>query len=118
MIFCCDFWWRNQYPKFYTNTVNMMKSMNEHAFLKYDDFDIFISRLKKRIEKDKPKGHTAHVNFVDMRENGKGQVFLVSGKDETDIARLYFHIVGKIKTYGFVNQASFDVFKILERDEL
>ena len=96
----------------------MMKSMNERAFLKYDDLDIFISRLKKRIEKDKPKGHTAHVNFVNLRENGKGQVFLVSGKDETDIARLYFHIVGEIKTYGFVKQATFDVFKILERDEL
>lgn len=111
MIFCCDFWERNQHPKFYDKTVSMMKGMNGSAFLSEEDFDIFYHRLEKRIEKDRPKGHAAHL--VAFEVNGISSIYLVS-KDETDIARLYVHRIKKIKTYGYENQATFDVFKVAE----
>ena len=114
MIFCCDFWERNQHPKFYDNTVAMMKGMDGHAFLSEEDFDIFYHRLVKRIEKDRPKGHTAHVGRTAFEDLGRAQIFLVSGKGDTDIASLYVYRIKKIKTYGFENQATFDVFKIAE----
>lgn len=113
MIFCCDFWERNQHPKFYDKTVSMMKGMDGRAFLSEEDFDTFYHRLVKRIEKDRPKGHTAHLSRTAWTP-AKSQIFLVSGRDETDIARLYVHRIKRIKTYGFENQATFDVFKIAE----
>lgn len=114
MIFCCDFWERNQHPKFYDKTVSMMKGMNGHAFLSEEDFDTFYHRLDKRIEKDRPKGHTAHLSRTAFGISDKSQIYLVSGRDETDIARLYVPRIKKIKTYGYENQATFDVFKVAE----
>ncbi len=114
MIFCCDFWERNQHPKFYDKTVSMMKGMDGRAFLSEEDFDTFYHRLVKRIEKDRPKGHAAHLSRTAFGNSDKSQIFLVSGMDETDIARLYVHRIKKIKTYGYENQATFDVFKVAE----
>lgn len=114
MIFCCDFWERNQHPKFYDKTVAMMKSMNGNAFLSQEDFDTFYHRLVKRIEKDRPKDHTARLSRTAFGDSNKSQIYLVSGKDETDIARLYVHRIKTIKTYGYENQATFDIFKVAE----
>lgn len=109
MIFCCDFWERNQHPKFYDNTVAMMKGMTGNAFLSEEDFDTFYHRLEKRIEKDRPKGNAAHLGSF-------GSAIYLAGKDETDIARLHVHRIKKIKTYGYENQAIFDVFKVAEAE--
>lgn len=114
MIFCCDFWERNQHPKFYDKTVSMMKGMNGSAFLSEEDFDTFYHRLDKRIEKDRPKGHAAHMFRIAYDAAGRSSIYLVSGRDETDIARLYVHRIKKIKTYGYENQATFDIFKVAE----
>ena len=113
MIFCC-FWSRNHYPKFYANTVAMMKSMDGSAFLSEEDFDIFYHRLDKRIEKDRPKGHAAHMFRFAYDAAGRSSIYLVGGRDKTDIARLYVYRIKKIKTYGYENQATFDVFKVAE----
>ena len=114
MIFCCDFWERLQHPKFYDKTVSMMKGMNGSAFLSEEDFDTFYHRLSKRVEKDRPKGHTAHVGRTAFEDTGRAQIFLETGKSSMDIACLYVYRIKKIKTYGFENQAAFDVFKIAE----
>ncbi|MBO7577784.1 MAG: hypothetical protein J6T43_02175 [Prevotella sp.] len=114
MIFCCDFWERNQHPYFYANTVAMMKSMDGQAFLSEEDFDTFYHRLVKRLEKDRPKDHTAYLCRTAFGDSGNIQICLVSGKGNTDIARLHVHRIKKIKTYGFENQATFDVFKVAE----
>lgn len=114
MIFCCDFLERNQHPKFYDNTVAMMKSMNGSAFLSEEDFDTFYHRLEKRIEKDRPKGHAAHMSRFSFDAAGRSSIYLVSGREETDIARLYVYRIKKIKTYGYENQATFDIFKVAE----
>lgn len=114
MIFCCDFLERNQHPKFYDNTVAMMKGMNGSAFLSEEDFDTFYHRLEKRIEKDRPKGHAAHMSRFSFDAAGRSSIYLVSGRAETDIARLYVYRIKKIKTYGYENQATFDIFKVAE----
>lgn len=114
MIFCCDFWERNQHPKFYDKTVSMMKGMDGHAFLSEKDFDTFYHRLVKRIEKDRPKGHTAHLSRTAFESFDMAQICLVNGKGDTSIAKLYVHRIKKIKTYGYENQATFDVFKVAE----
>ncbi len=116
MIFCCDFWELYRHPKFYDKTVSIMKSMDGRAFLSEEDFDTFCHRLDKRIEKDRPKGHTAHLSRTAFGNSGKSQIYLMSGKDETGIARLHVHRIKEIKTYGFENQATFDVFKVAESD--
>jgi hypothetical protein len=114
MIFCCDFWSRNHYPYFYANTVAMMKSMNGNAFLSEEDFDTFYHRLVKRLEKDRPKDHTAHLSRTAFESFDMAQICLVNGKGDTGIAKLYVHRIKKIKTYGYENQATFDVFKVAE----
>lgn len=114
MIFCCDFWSRNHYPYFYANTVAMMKSMNGNAFLSEEDFDTFYHRLVKRIEKDRPKDHTAHLSRTAFESFDMAQICLVNGKGDTSIAKLHVYRIKKIKTYGYENQATFDVFKVAE----
>lgn len=114
MIFCCDFWYRNQYPKFYENTVSMMKGMDGGAFLNGNDLELYVRKLRKRIENDRPKGHSARIIYGGIGNEGKGYLYLVSGKDDTDIARLFIHGVRKIVTYGFENHADFTVHKIAE----
>ncbi|MBR3030415.1 MAG: hypothetical protein IKH93_04630 [Bacteroidales bacterium] len=114
MIFLCDFLERHKYPKFYANTVAMMKGMNGSAFLSEEDFDTFYHRLVKHIEKDRPKGHAAHMFRIAYDAAGRSSIYLVSGRDETDIARLYVYRIKNIKTYGYENQATFDIFKVAE----
>lgn len=111
MIFSCDFWWRYSYPKFYNKTVGLMKSANGKAFLTENDLSIFIDLLRKQIDADKPKGHAAHISFSGINKDGKGHVYVESGKLDTDIARLFFHRVKSIVTYGEHKQAVFDVQK-------
>lgn len=118
MIFCCDFWERNQHPKFYDKTVSMMKGMDGRAFLSEENFDIFYHRLVKRLGMDRPEDHTAHLGRTAFDDSNMSQIYLVSGKGDTDIARLYVHRIKRIKTYGFENQATFDVFKIAEGGEV
>jgi len=111
MIFCCDFWWRSSYPRFYEKTVALMKGANGKAFLNEGDMFDFIDILRKQIESDKPKGHAAHITYTASNTDGRSQVYLESGKDETDIARLYLHRVNSIVTYGDLRQIVFDVVK-------
>ena len=111
MIFCCDFWWRTNYPKFYEHTVAIMKGADGRAFLTREDLDVFVEKLRKQLDKDKPKGHTAHINFRGMDKDGKAQLYLESGRDETDVARLFFHKIKNIVTYGEHSLAVFDVKK-------
>ncbi|MBQ7989342.1 MAG: hypothetical protein IJ253_12700 [Bacteroidaceae bacterium] len=111
MIFCCDFWWRSGYPKFYEYTVAMMKGADGRAFLTHEDLVAFVDRLRKQIEKDKPKGHSAYISFSPIGNDGKGWVYLESGKLDTSIARLFIHNVKNIVTYGDKKQAMFDVKK-------
>ncbi len=99
MIFCCDFWWRFKYPKFYDKTVELIKSADRCEFLYKDDLTTFIGKVKAQLEADKPKGHPARVRFH-VIEEGKGSLYLESGRDETDIARLFFHEIRCVKTYS------------------
>lgn len=101
MIFCCDFFYRYSRPKFYEKTVSMMRSADGHAFLEDSDLTEFVDHLRNRIEKDKPEGHSARLNYREVGDTGKGFIFLQSGRDETDIARLYLHTVKSVYTYGW-----------------
>ncbi len=99
MIFCCDFWWRFKYPKFYDKTVELIKSADRCAFLDKDDLTTFVKKVRAQLEADKPKGHAARVRFH-VVEKGKGSLYLETGKDETDIARLFFHEIRSVMTYS------------------
>ena len=112
MIFCCDFWWRNKYPKFYDGTVALMSAANSKALLQPEDLTRFVSCLKDQIEADKPKGHGARINYKPCGHDGRGFIYLESGKDETDIARIYLHKVESVITYGDFRNAVLDVKKI------
>jgi hypothetical protein len=101
MIFCCDFFYRNSRPKFYEKTVSMMRSADGHAFYEDSDMTEFVDHLRNRIEKDKPVGHSARLIYRKVGDDGRGHIFLQSGRDETDIARLYLHTVKSIYTYGW-----------------
>ena len=65
MIYCyCDnFFERSNYPKFYKQAVAVMRGANNIAFSRKEDFDVFVHRLKTRLEADKPKGHAASWQF-------------------------------------------------------
>ena len=100
MIYCyCDnFFERSNYPKFYKQAVAVMRGANNIAFSRKEDFDVFVHRLKTRLEADKPKGHAAYVSdFLDG--DRKGQISIESGKDETPVARIYFEPVKAVVEY-------------------
>ena len=78
-----------------------MRSADGHAFLEDSDLTEFVDHLRKRIEKDKPEGHSARLNYRKVGDDGRGFIFLQSGRDETDIARLYLHAVKSVYTYGW-----------------
>ena len=98
--YCCDFFEKSKHPKFYDEAVAMMKAVNGHAFSRKEDFDVFVYRLKRKLELSKPSGHKACVSVnASVSEDRKGQVFIESGKVDGDIARLYFHPVKNVLEY-------------------
>lgn len=100
MIYCfCDnFFERSNYPKFYKQAVAVMRGANNIAFSRKEDFDVFVHRLKTRLEADKPKGHTAHVSDIILGDR-KGCIHILSGKDETRIASIRFEPVKAVVEY-------------------
>ena len=96
--YCCDFFEKSKHPKFYDEAVAMMKAVNEHAFSRKEDFDVFVYRLKRKLELSKPSGHAAYVD-VNISEDRKGQIYIESCKVDGDIARLYFHPVKNVLEY-------------------
>lgn len=101
MIYCfCDnFFERAKYPKFYEDAVAMMRGANHVAFSRKEDFDVFVHRLKRTLEKHKPEGHAAHVHFC-VSGDRQGQISIESGKVDTSIARISFEPVKKILEYN------------------
>lgn len=115
MIFCCNFWRRNQFPKFYRDTVYLMKYMDDHAFLTDEDLEFFVRRLNKQIMKDKPKGNSARIYYRGISDDEKGYLYLTNGTGDTDIARMALHKIKGVRTYGFENEAAFTISKMDER---
>lgn len=100
MIFACDFWWRAKSPKYYDFTIALMKGMDNRLLVTTEDLTDFVEHLKRQLGKDKPVGSKAHIAFSPLDRNGHGQVKIDPGKDsETDVARLYFHIVKGTVSY-------------------
>ena len=100
MIFCCYFWSKNQHPKFYNDTIDMMERANQKAFIAHKDLAAFVRRLKEQIERDKPQNHAAKIECFNFELNAKeGQISLVSGKVDDTIARISYHRVEKILRY-------------------
>ena len=75
-----------------------MRGANNIAFSRKEDFDVFVHRLKTRLEADKPEGHAAHISFHDSGER-KGSISIESGKDETSVARIYYEPVKAVVEY-------------------
>ena len=100
MIYCyCDnFFERSNYPKFYKQAVAVMRGANNIAFSRKEDFDVFVHRLKTRLEADKPKGHAARISDI-ISGDRKGTISIESGKDETPVARIYFEPVKAVVEY-------------------
>ena len=100
MIYCCgdNFFERSNYPKFYAKAVGVMRGANNIAFSRKEDFDVFVHRLKTRLETDKPKGHAARISDVIAGER-KGCISIESGKDETPVARIFFEPVKAVVEY-------------------
>lgn len=109
MIFCCDFWWKNQHPKFYNETVDIMGRANKKAFIGRKDILAFVKRLRDQIERDKPKGHQAKIECYNLELKAKdGQISIVSGKLDDTIARISFHYVEKILRYNEIEDRFMD----------
>lgn len=101
MIFCCDYWYKNQHPKFYNETIDMMGRANKKAFISRNDLLAFVRRLREQINRDKPKGHEAKIECYNLElKANDGQISLVSGKLDDSIARIYFHRVEKVLRYN------------------
>ena len=99
MIFACDFWWRAKSQKYYDFTIALMKGMDNRLLVTTEDLTDFVEHLKRQVGKDKPAGSKAHIAFSPLDSHGNGQVRIDPGKDETDIARLYFHAVKGTVSY-------------------
>lgn len=96
--FCCDFYEKAKHPKFYDDAVAMMRSANENAFSKKEDFDVFVYRIKRKLELSKPSGHEAHV-YVHVSGERSGKISILSGKVDECIARIHCHPVKNVLEY-------------------
>lgn len=99
MVFATDFWWRSKAPKYYDMTVALLKGLNNRLLVTTEDLTDFVEHLKRQLSHDRPADSKAHIAFSPLDTNGNGQVKIDTGKDETDVARLYFHAVKGTVSY-------------------
>lgn len=96
--FCCNFYEEEGNHEFYESAVAMMRGANDHAFSRKEDFDVFLFRLKRKLEKEKPEGHSAIVEVFYERDMRKGQIY-IWGKEGGSIACLHFRPVKSVLEY-------------------
>lgn len=85
-------------PKFMQRTIDLLFNAEKILFLSLPDFDIFVDRIKKQLEQDRPVGSDYALDIY--RERGKvfsGQVTIHRrNKLDTDVVRLSFYYTNKV----------------------
>ena len=88
LVFCHYHYEKSKHPKFYNSACKMLERAKNCAFVSQADIELFFARVKNALEMSKPEGHRATVQH--NKGNGGGQITVVSGKLDDDVARLYY----------------------------
>ncbi len=112
MKFCHYHYEKAQHPKFYDKACELLEKAKKCAFTSQNELDIFANMVKKALEENKPEGHPSQL--VHSKSAGGGQISIVSGKLDDDIARLYYDDISRFLEYYMEAQDFFDVSERFE----
>ena len=112
MKFCHYHYEKTKHPHFYDKACEMLEKAKQCAFTSQNEVDNLVALAKKALEENKPEGHPSQV--VHSKGAGGGQISIVSGKLDDDVARLYYQTVSCFLEY---NTEAEDFFDVSERYE-
>lgn len=96
-------------PKWAQEVVETMGKAHRKAFISMDDLTIFVGKLAEMLDKHKPKGSTAHIEYYPDDE-GTGRVtFRPNVMTERHVAYFCFKKVNAVLEY---NQKTMDFFDV------
>ena len=107
MLFCHYHYEKSKYPKFYDSACELLAKGKDCAFISQDEVDIFVHLVKEALEAQKPEGHPSAVTHT--RSDNGGQICIVSGKIDDDIARLYYSEIRRFLEYNLEAEDFFDI---------
>lgn len=111
--FCFYHYEKSRHPKFYDGACELIAKASDCAFTSQNEVDIFVHKVKEALEAQKPEGHPSAVTHT--RSDTGGQICIVIGKLDDDIARLYYSEVRRFLEYNPVAENFFDVSERYEK---
>ena len=113
MMFCHYHYEKTKHPKFYDQACQLLKKAKKCAFTSQNEVNIFAYMVKKALDENKPEGHPCQL--VHSHSAGDGQICIVSGKLDDDIARLYYAKIERFLEFDMEAQDFFDVSERYEK---
>lgn len=111
--FCFYHYEKSRHPKFYDDACDLIAKASDCAFTSQNEVDVFVQKVKEALEAQKPEGHPSAVTHT--RSDNGGQICIVSGNIDDDIARLYYSEVRRFLEYNLEAEDFFDVSERYEK---
>lgn len=110
MIHTFDFCFRTQRPKFTDNVFSGFVKASDKIFKSAAELQKYAQHLNKIVERDRPKGSTAHVEFCESSTCGDGCVMLFLKKfHDISVMTLRFSPLEGALEYDSENRGFTDV---------
>ena len=107
MKFCHYHYEKVKHPKFYDKACELLEKAKNCAFTSQNEVDIFVNLVKQALTDHLPLGHSARV--VHNHDRSGGNITIVSGKLDDDIARLYYADIRHFLEYDTEARDFFDI---------
>ena len=104
MKFCHYHYEKTKHPKFYDKACELMEKAKKCAFTSQNEVDIFVYKVRKALDENKPEGHPSRL--VHTRSANGGQICIRSGKLDDDIARLYYADISRFLDMTWMRRIS------------
>lgn len=101
MLMCYNLFVKNSRPKFLDNTLSIFGQADKTCFIDRATLDVFIGKLKERIDKDKPIGSAWRVEEYKDHLDGGGQISIERADSvDSTVARVQYKEVAKVLRYS------------------
>lgn len=115
MLMCYNLFVKNSRPKFLDNTLSIFGKADKTCFINRETLDVFIGKLKERIDKDKPIGSAWRVEEYKDLVDGGGQINIErADSPDSSVARVQYKEVAKVLRYSIERGRFIDVSYRLE----
>ena len=112
---CYNLFVKSSRPKFLDNTLSIFGQADKTCFIDRATLDVFIGKLKERIDKDKPIGSAWRVEEYKDHVDGGGQINIERADSPvSSVARVQYKEVAKVLRYSIERGRFIDVSYRLE----